>query len=210
MKTLSHLILILFIATLISCDLLEPDTDVVKGEQSPIGKVGEKAYVRNIPGVNNFTATVTSLENGISTYKSQVTVNNTAVLNILKNIPEFTVVGNTASTQGLKFKITTEGIESLNSSYPGVLVNYNSKVGDTYKGASGYKREVISKSTDDDYPFGSLLIKVLEIEESPCSVPGVKKLTYYANHKFGIVGAVLVFDDNSQLTIGFDYSTTNK
>jgi len=206
MKTLSAFVILIFSIALISCDLLNQDE--VKGDQSPIGEVGAKAYVSSIPGVGSITATVTSLEDGISTYSGQATVTNTALLNLISNIPELTVVGNTVSATGLKYKITTEGIQSENPSYPGVLVKYDSKVGDTYKGASGYEREVISKSTEDDYPFGFFYIKVLEIEESPCSVPGVKKLVYYANHKFGIVGAKVVYDDNTEMNVGLDYSTT--
>ena len=125
-------------------------------------------------------------------------------------MPEFSVNGNTV-TGSAKFKNTTEGVESENDSYPGVLVKYSSKVGDTYKGATGYKREVISKSTDDDFPYGGFfMIKVLEIEESPCSVPGVKKLVYYANHKFGIVGAEVTYDDNTTMYIGLGYSSENE
>jgi hypothetical protein len=208
MKTLSLFTIIVFSLLIISCDLLNNDS--VKGEQSPIGEVGEKAYVKGIPGVGTVTATVTSLNDGVSTYSGQATVTNTALLNILSNVPELTVSGNTVSATGLKYRITMEGISSENDSYPGTLVKYDSKVGDKYKGASGYEREVISKSTEDDYPFGFYNIKVLEIEESPCSVPGVKSLVYYANHKFGIVGAKITLDDNTVINTGLDYSSYNQ
>jgi len=37
----------------------------------------------------------------------------------------------------------------------GVLVKYDSKVGDSYSmEGSDKKREVVSKSTTDDYPYG--------------------------------------------------------
>lgn len=207
MKKFTFLFGLVLILLFSSCDLLNLG-DSVKGDQSPIGEVGTEIYTSSIAGVENPSMSVTSLENGISTITAQATVTNPLILNVLSNLPECTVNGNTVSGTA-KFKITTEGIESENDSYSGVLVKYSSKAGDTYKGASGYKREVVSKSTEDDYSFGFYLIKVLEIEESPCSVPGVKKLVYFANHKFGIVGAEVTYDDNTTMNIGLSYSAQN-
>jgi len=56
---------------------------------------------------------------------------------------------------------------------------------------------VISKSDVDEYPYGFYLIKVMKVEESPSVIPGVSKMVYVANHKFGIVGLEVTFSDNT-------------
>lgn len=185
------------------------DLDTIGGEQSAMGMVGEQIYSYDIPGVSNATATVVSLEDGISTFTGTATISNAAILNIISNIPEFTVNGNNVTVTGLKFKVTNEGVESKNPSYPGVIVNYGAKVGDTFSAGSGIVRKVVSKSTDDDYPWVFFNIKVIKVEESPSLIPGVKKIVYIANHRFGIVGLELTLDDNSTISFSFNGSTQN-
>ena len=192
---------------IITCE--KGDDDTIGGEQSVMGQVGEEIYSFNIPGVSQATATVVSLEDGISTFTGSAVITNPAILNIVSNIPDFEVNGNNVSVTGLKFKVTTEGIESKNSSYPGIIVKYDSKVGDTYSAGSGAKRKVISKSTDDDYPYVFFNIKVIKVEESPSAFPGVKKIVYIANHRFGIVGLELTLDDNTTTSFGFGGSSEN-
>ena len=173
------------------------DDDGLSGEQSPMAEVGEQLEAFNLPGVTNAVATVTSLEGGISTLSATATVTNQAILNILSSVPEFEVSGNTVSVTDVQFRITTDGIESKIPGHPGIIVKYDSKVGDTYSGGSGIQREVISKSTDDDYEYGFMYIKVIKVEESPTPFPGVSKIVYIANHRFGMVGIEYTLDDNS-------------
>ena len=77
----------------------------------------------------------------------------------------------------------------------GIIVDYDSKVGDEYKTSDGV-RTVTSKSTEDDYFWGGMLIKVMEVEETPNKF-GVKKIVYQTNHKFGLVAVEFTFDDDS-------------
>ena len=191
-----------------SCSLFE-DSESVKGAQSPMGDVGETLSSGNAYGIENAIATVTSLDDGISSFSGQATVTNQAILNILSNMPEFTVDGNTVSATGIKFRITKEGVESKVSNYPGTVFKYDSDVGDTYSAGSGYEREVISKSTEDDYPYGFYYIKAMKVEESPCAIPGVKKIVYVANHRFGLVGVEITLDDNSEMKFGMYSSAEN-
>jgi hypothetical protein len=190
------LILAAFIAVFV-CNCEKDDDKGLGGEQSPMGEVGEEIEAFNIPGVTNASATVTSLEGGISTLSATATVTNQAILDILSEVPEFEVSSNTVSVTDVQFKITTAGIESNIPAYPGIIVKYDSKVGDTYSGGSGIQREVISKSTDDDYEYGFMYIKVIKVEESPTPFPGVSKIVYIANHRFGMVGIEYTLDDNS-------------
>lgn len=48
------------------------------------------------------------------------------------------------------------------------------------------------KSETDDYAWGWLLIKTMTVEETGREVPGVSKVVYETNHRFGLV-AVTVF-----------------
>ena len=97
----------------------------------------------------------------------------------------------------LKGKITDKGIQDYvysggDTDKPFTLIKYDAKVGDTYSftddEGNTFTRKVVSKSTDDDYELGFLYIKVYKIEETQENDPLVDKITYYANHKFGLVG----------------------
>jgi hypothetical protein len=152
---------LLIIAALISifvCNCEKDDDEGLGGDQSPMGEVGEQLDAFDISGVTNASATVTSLEDGISSLSAIATVTNQAILNILTGVPEFEVTSNTISVTDVQFRITTAGIESKIPAYPGIIVKYDSKVGDTYSGGSGIERKVISKSTDDDYAYGFMYI----------------------------------------------------
>ena len=59
-----------------------------------------------------------------------------------------------------------------------------------------------------DYMWGFMLIKVIEVEEYP-SMEGVKKIQYWANHRFGLVGIRFTFDDESIAHFPVYISTDN-
>lgn len=95
-----------------------------------------------------------------------------------------------------KLKVTSEGIQEFVNSRgdltkPFTIVKYNANVGDTYQftTSDGVKitRTVTYKSTDDDYDIGFWRIKVIKVEETSDD-PLAQKITYFANHKFGLVG----------------------
>ena len=100
-----------------------------------------------------------------------------------------------------KFINSTEGVAYVNGNGDeSILVKYDAKVGDKWSyttlGGKKLNREVISKSTEDDYFWGGMLIKVIEVEQN-LPYPGFTKVVYSANHKFGIVGAVVTMEDGS-------------
>jgi hypothetical protein len=193
---------LILLAISTSCNFLEDiigGKNTLKGEPSPMINVGEKMTGSNAVnvGVTGASAIVTASENGVATFSGEATITNPTILNVISNIPEFKVTGNKVTVTGLKAKVTLDGVESKISSYPGILVKYDSEVGDTYDAGSGVKRKVTAKSTTDDYPWGIMYIKVIKVEESPSLIPGVKKMVYYANHKWGIVGLEVTFEDNT-------------
>jgi hypothetical protein len=100
------------------------------------------------------------------------------------------------------FKITDKGIIDYNNPNhePFVLVKYDAKVGDkyTFEKTDGtvITREVVRKSTEDDYYWGGLLIKTVDVDQDS-RIPGVEKITYFTNHKFGIVAVRTTMEDGT-------------
>ena len=123
---------------------------------------------------------------------------------MVSDFPGVTVNGNTVTITGLKIQQTTEGIKCLTGDGTGIIVKYSSAVGDTYPvGDTGNKRKVVSKSTDDDYPYGFYNIKTIQVETDANnlgSTGGIDKITYIANHKFGLVGVKVTFNDATSVT----------
>ncbi|MDP3398909.1 MAG: hypothetical protein Q8S23_07155 [Bacteroidales bacterium] len=201
MKNLLKLVVISSLFLLTSCDLIEEAITGSKlgGEQSSIGQVGVTVTSSSaqINGVSNIQASVTSLSGGVSNYTGSATVANSSIINTLSNLPGVSVSGNTVTVTGIKFKSTTEGIESIYGFDPGIIIKYSSSVGDTYDIlGSSTKREVTAKSTSDDFSWGGMMIKVIKVEEN-INRGGVKKITYFGNHKWGIVAIRFDFDDGS-------------
>ncbi|PKP06750.1 MAG: hypothetical protein CVU10_04110 [Bacteroidetes bacterium HGW-Bacteroidetes-5] len=202
-KLLTFLTILLLVASVHSCDLIDAATGKLGGTPSAMGAVGVTVTTSSSPisGVSNFTATVTTSNDGVSTYSGSATVTNSALSTLFTNIPGVSVNGSTVSTTNMQFKQTTKGLELLSGPTAGIIVNYDSNVGDKYPvGKTGAYREVMTKSTGDDYSYGFYLIKVLKVEEivgGVKSAAGISKITYWANHKYGLVGVQFNFGDGT-------------
>ena len=114
-------------------------------------------------------------------------------------------------TVDLKSKVTSEGIQDFmysggDLSKPFTIVKYSGVVGDKYeftdKDNVKITRTIVSKSTTDDYPVGFWNIKVTQIEETK-EDPMVEKIVYIANHKFGMVGAIIFFKNGKSAKLTF-------
>ncbi len=191
-------IFFLLLSTIIILTSCSKNKDKLGGAPSPIGEEGVtfETSFGTIAGVSNAEASVISLENGVSSISGSATVTNSTIKNILSNHPEATIDGNNVTLDGVEFRITTEGIEAVYGLEPGIIVKYDSNVGDKYNIGGGVTREVIAKSTDNDYFWGGMNIKVIQVEENTNKF-GTKKIYYWANHRFGLVGIEFQFDDNS-------------
>ncbi len=208
MKTIYVLFLsMIMMLTGMSCEKLfnKDDPGELNGDQSPMGEVGAftESSSMEIAGVSNFSAEVIALKSGVSTFKGSATVKNEILKNLVANLPGISVVGDKVATEGMDFKIATDGIELKSGPGAGIWVKYDSEVGDTYPiGATGKVRTVVEKTGVDDYPLGFMLIKVVKVEEIPSylKTSGISKITYIANHKFGLVGVKFTLDDNSDVT----------
>lgn len=206
---------IAIIALFNSCSKTESSNSDIAGDPSPMAVRGEtiSSSSTTISGVSNFNATVTDYQDGISTYNFSLTVTNALIRNMLATYPGITVSGNTVQATNFKIQQTKNGIKCLTGGGEGVIVNYNSNVGDTYAvGTTGKTRKVISKSTTDDYPYGLYNIKTIQVEANAntfVNTGGVKSLTYIANHKFGLVGIKISFDDGTSALFPLYSSSTN-
>jgi hypothetical protein len=114
----------------------------------------------------------------------------------------------------MEFKLTDEGFECMTGPGAGVMVKYSSSVGDTYPiGSTGNVRTVVSNTGIDEFPYGFMLIKVIKVEETPSylksTAAGVTKVTYIANHKYGLVGVEVAFDDGTTAEFPIYTSTEN-
>lgn len=206
MKTLQFTSLFLLIG-LTSCDLFDSSQTNPKmgGSQSVIGDVGNTFTIGSTSGANGFKAEVKSLEDGVSTITGSVNVTDPAILEMLKSIPDLTVSGNSVSATK-KYRITDEGIQSVYPEGNFTMVKYDDKVGDAYSiKINGEKRtrELEYKSTTDDYGWGFMDIKVMKVGETGRKIPGVSKLEYILNHKFGMVGFKAYFEDGSSKEVRF-------
>ena len=199
----------------VSCSKTETNSNSLGGSPSPIAQTGvtTSSSSATISGVSNFNATVTGYNDGISTYNAQWTVTNPLLKNMFASYPGISVSGNTVTATNFKMQQTKDGIKVITGGGEGIIVNYNSNVGDTYTvGTTGKTRKVISKSTADDYSYGFLMIKTIQVEANAntfINTGGVKSFKYIANHKFGLVGVQISFDDGTSALFPIYSSTTN-
>lgn len=183
----------LFVA--VSCD----DKNALSGDQDEKGEVGT-ILKGDFSGASNINVSVTKLKNGVSTVEGTFTMTDSRYMNIIKQLPkQFEVDGDKVTIKSIKYKATDEGVENLSGSpYDGVLLKYKAKKGDTYSNAG----KVTHVSEDNDFQWGSMKIKVVEVQNSKKKLDGVKKVTYWGNHRFGIVAVETEFSDGSK-----DYAT---
>jgi|WetSurMetagenome_2_1015567.scaffolds.fasta_scaffold164556_2 hypothetical protein len=208
MRTKYFFSVIILALAFVSCK--KDSVDTLGGTQSAMGAVGATVSSSSaaVAGVSSITGRVATLTDGVSSFSGSAVITNATIKNIMSNWSGAVISGNNVTVTGIKARFTSEGIEGIEPLEPGVIVNFSSQVGDTYKGSNGVVRTVMSVSTTDDYYWGGaenkdgtpgkggFNIKVMKVEETP-NVLGVKKITYIANHKWGLVGVEFTFDDNS-------------
>ena len=186
-----HLILIslLAMACIVSCEGFE----TITGEQSELGEVGT-TLTGTFNGASDINVSVVSLENGISTVEGTFTMTDPRYKKLIESHPKyFDVNGDKVRVHDVKFKVTTNGIENVSGESTGIIIKYDSKEGDTYSNG----RKVTHVSTDNDFSWRGMKIKVIRVEGEPKKADGVKSVTYWGNHRFGIVAVETTFDDGT-------------
>ncbi len=100
-----------------------------------------------------------------------------------------------------RFKNSTEGFAFVNpDGSQTVVMKYDAKVGDKWTGTliNGKKGtfKTTYRSDTDDYDYAFFKIKVVKIE-STANEPGLTKVVYIGNHKFGLVGMEYHLEDGT-------------
>ncbi len=216
MKTKSTLLTVFTLFGILiysSCNLIDSEDKPLGGEPSAMGEVNNTfdVFVSSFPGVSNASAKVTAQNGNISTIKYSATITNTTVLNLAKAMPDVTVNGNVVSVSR-DYRITTNGFQSVYEEGDLTIMDYDAKVGDKYTlkhDGNTLVREVKKVSNTDEYQWGFMLIKTIHIEETGRNIPGVSKIEFIGNHKWGMVGIVLHFEDGSQKTLGIFSDASN-
>lgn len=212
-----HRFLSLFFATLLLLSACKKDKSTTIGGDTdiPLNTIGNTfGTTVNINGEYfdpNEDITLISNDNGVITLKVKANLPPGNPLADLIPAEYKDAEGNLDCN--IRFTNTSEGImDYFNLDQESfVLVRYDAKVGDTYKlkksNGVTITREVTYKSTDDDFPYGFMYIKVIDVEQDS-RIPGVSKIVYHTNHKFGLAGVEIFMEDgtsSSMLIYPMDY-----
>ena len=189
----------IFFFALNSCD---ESTAELSGSQSEFGEIGVKVTSFNAPAIlQGATAEITDLEGGVSVLTLTADFSDNDIETIQKRLPAYDGV----STFDAKYRVTSEGVQSVyDDGTSFTLVKYNAKVGDKYtlkRNSQNLVREVVQKSEEDDYYWNGLLLKTITVKETGRAVPGFSNAKLIFNHRFGLVGYEMYFEDGSSEVI---------
>lgn len=186
----------------------EDDSTLNGSTDIPVSKSGNtfSSYISaNGQSTNaSASASITKNDAGVATVHVTANIKNASGLTFIRNlipVKYFDAQGNVLLDG--KVKATDEGLLDYTNAdgKPFVMVRYDCSVGDTYKltKADGkiITRTVTQKSTTDDYYYGMMLIKTITVEQDS-RIPGISKIIYKFNHKFGIVYVEAVAQDGSK------------
>jgi hypothetical protein len=181
-----------------SSDSIDGTTDI------PINTVGTTFANNVVVGFTSYQGSIgiTNVSaDGVATVKFQAAI--PANVPILQGIKaKYKDSSGNLVCEG-KFKMTDKGILDYNNKdhKPFVLVKYDGKVGDKYtlekSDGTTIEREIIRKSDTDDFLWSGMLIKTIDVEQSS-NIPGVTNITYFCNHKFGVVAVRVNMEDGTK------------
>jgi hypothetical protein len=152
-------------------------------------------------GVTGGSARVVSVENGISNVEMTAVVTDPVLKALAQLQTAYCTVRGDTVVGKFGMRLTSEGVQLVVDGKNSTIVNFSDGVGTVYTSeVSGRKHTIVSKSSTDDYPYGFYNIKVSKVEE-PISVGGSTiKVHFFANHKFGLVGIEIVYEDGSKIS----------
>jgi len=194
-----------FLVALISCD---ESTSELGGDLSEFGAVGTRATSYSVPAIlQGATAEVTAVEDGVSVVTLTADFSDDDIETIQQRLPNY----DGRSSFDAKYRATSEGVQSVyDDGTSFTLVKYDAKVGDKYtlkRDGQNLVREVTQKSTEDEYYWNGMLLKTITVVETGRAVPGLSDAKLVFNHRFGLVGYTLNFEDGSSEAL--DIQLTN-
>ncbi len=198
-KILSSSLMAFLLIALFSCD---ESTAELGGDLSEFGAVGMTATSNNLPAIlQGATAEITDLEDGVSVLTVTADFSESDIESIQDRLPNY----DGRSTFDAGYRITDEGVQSVyDDGTSFTLVKYDAKVGDKYtikRDGQNLVREVTQRSTEDDYYWNGWLMKTITVKETGRAVPGLSETELVFNHKFGLLGYTLTFEDGSSEVI---------
>lgn len=203
------LIGIIFTFTFCSNDPEEDPNELGGDTNVAMGTVGNEFSASVKIGSNNIDLKeelkISKSEDGIVSIDAKADLSNVPELSELNDlIPSSMKDENGKIKTTIKYKITSEGIQDYynDSKKPFTIGKYDCNVGDVYKftTSDGKKvtRKVVSKSSTDDFSYGFYNIKAISVEQNS-NIPGVEKIEYKLNHKFGLVYMAIVLEDGTKI-----------
>ena len=200
-------------AVFISCEKDETGGGgSIGGSQSPMGEQGSSfSLISSVSGVGSPSAQVVSLEGGISTVSVSANITSATYRNILSAMTDVDISGNSA-VRTSQYRFTDKGIQSVYPEGNLNIVKYDAKVGDVYtlkRGGQTIRREVTVVSNENSYAWNGMNIKTIHVKETGRGIPGVDYIEFVSNHRFGLVGLKVFFEDGSTLNLPLRSSATN-
>ena len=196
MKRLIKMLFAGFVLSLISsCDKIN---DLTLNPDDTVAKEGNY-WIAQGSEIPNTTVTVSENKKGVAT------------MSFNYNGQDYEIKAKVTKTKIQDF-VYSNGDEDK----PFTLVDFDANVGDKWEynvGTETVVREVVYKSTDDDYLVWGLglMIKVSQVEETiPDGITvmgypaGAKKILWTFNHKFGWIGAEVTKKDDTVLYFGLN------
>jgi len=195
-----------------SCSKSDDGIGELGGSQSAIGDVTNNFQITGFPtGISGVSAKITNLSDGVSTVSYSAKVTSTVYQEMISSLEDVSLSGGIVQRES-KYKITSEGMESIYPEGNLTLVRYDGNVGDVYslkRGSKTITREVTSKSSTDDYSWNGMNIKTIKVNEKGRNIPGVNDIQFIFNHKYGIVGIKISFEDGTSKEIGIVSTNQN-
>lgn len=182
----------------ISLTACDDSTAELRGDQSEFGEIGVRITSTNTPAIlQGATAEITDLEDGVSVLSLTADFSEDDIETIQQRLPAY----DGKTTFDAKYRVTTEGVQSVyDDGTSFTLVKYDAKVGDKYtlkRNGQTLVREVVQKSEEDDYLWNGWLLKTITVKETGRAIPGFSNAKLVFNHRFGLVGYEMYFEDGS-------------
>jgi hypothetical protein len=184
------------------------DPNVLSGSTDsvsvPLGTVGNEFSVAAVVGNSSVpvvqTMRIIKNEGGMVTLRVVADLSAIPQLaSVISMIPSSMKDASGKLNTDLIFKITSNGIQDQMNKDRALhtMVKYDAAVGDEYKLATSngktITRTVTAHSTEDDFSWNWMLIKTITVEQDS-RMPGIKKIVYRFNHRFGLVFVEIVPD----------------
>lgn len=202
MKKLYYFSLIALFITSCTKSNDAPPNELGGDTNLPMNEVGNTYYASvyiNDEYINlNESVVINNMEDGEVIVRIQADLPDSPVVNLISS--EF--IKNGRIDGEFRFKNTSEGVLDYfnKENKPFIIAKYDAKVGDKYvldlAGGRKVTRTVTKKSSSDDFEWGWYYLKTITVEQES-DIPGISKIIYNVNHKFGWVSVEVVMEDGS-------------